>query len=186
MADPDPPATPIDIDAILPEIYRTLHAMAARMWQDRRPGATLQPTALVHEVYLRLAHDPARTWVDRAHVVATAARAMRQVLADHARRYATAKRRGERAQVTLSALGAGDDPSDLLAVDGALSELEALDARRAQVFVLRALGGLTVDEIAEVTGVSDRTVKSDWRIARGWLAARLASTPEAPPDPEAP
>lgn len=170
----DPPTDPpVDLGLVLPEVYQTLRAMAARMWQDRQPGATLQPTVLVHEVYLRLAQDTKRTWESRSHIIAVAARAMRQVLADRARRRAALKRGGDQLRVTLTGLGLPDDPADLISLDRALSELEALDPRRAQVFVLRSIGGLSVEEAATVIGVSSRTVKTDWRVGRAWLAARL-------------
>lgn len=170
-----PPASPspVDLGAVLPEVYNTLRAMAARLWRERQPGVTLQPTVLVHEVYLRLTRDPSRVWESRAHVVAVAARAMRQVLADRARRRASLKRGGDFVQVTLTGLGIADDPSDLIALDSALRELEEADPRRAQVFVLRSFGGLTPDEVADVVGVSTRTVTTDWRVGRAWLAARL-------------
>ena len=172
MSEPQAPE-PIDLSAMLPEVYDTLRAMAARLWRERRPGVTLQPTVLVHEVYLRLTRDPSRVWESRAHVVAVAARAMRQVLADRARRRSSLKRGGDQVQVTLTGLGAGGDPADLIALDRALGELEALDPRRAQVFVLRSFGGLTADEVATVVGVSSRTVATDWRVGRAWLAARI-------------
>ena len=174
MAEPssDTP-TPVDLSAVLPEVYDTLRAMAGRLWRERQPGVTLQPTVLVHEVYLRLTHDPSRVWESRSHVIAVAARAMRQVLADRARRRSSLKRGGDQVQVTLTGLGTPDDPADLISFDRALSELEALDPRRAQVFVLRSIGGLTAEEVAEVVGVSSRTVTTDWRVGRAWLAARL-------------
>lgn len=162
------------IDALLPEVYDHLRRVATRLWSESNGAATVQPTMLVHEVYLRLARDPDRTWANRAHLVAVAARAMRQVLADRARRRSAIKRGGGLDAVTLSGLGTADDPLDLISVDDALRELEALDARRAEVFTLRALGGMEVLEVAELLGVSPRTVKSDWRVARAWLGSRLA------------
>lgn len=163
----------VSLDAVLPEVYDTLRAMASRLWRSRTPDVSVQPTMLVHEVYLKLARDAERTWSGKAHFTAVAARAMRQVLADRARRRTALKRGGVQSRVTLTGVGVNDDPVDLIALDAALAELETLDPRRAQVFVLRAMGGLSVDEVADVSGTSPRTVKTDWRIARAWLTARL-------------
>lgn len=170
---PNASEDPRPIDDLIPEVYDALRALAGRLWADAPGNPSLHPTQLVHEVYLRFARDGSARWEGRSHVIAVAAKAMRQILTDRARARGALKRGGDRVQVTLTGLSESRDPVDLLAVDAALSELERLDPRRAQVFVLRALGGLKVTEVAEVLEVSPRTVKSDWRLARAWLLSRL-------------
>lgn len=182
--DEQPPPSAHDsvtLDEVLPEVYSTLRGMAARLWRTRQPDSSVHPTMLVHEVYLRLSRDPARLWNGRAHVIAVAARAMRMVLADRARSRRALKRFDPGGRVTLTDLGRPDDPVPVIALDAALAELEQLSPRRAQVFVLRALGGLGVEEIATITGTSPRTVKSDWQFARAWVASQL-DVAAAPPE----
>jgi RNA polymerase sigma factor (TIGR02999 family) len=163
------------LDALVPIVYRELRAIARRQLDAPRGAATLSPTALVHEAYLKLAGDPQRSWRDRAHFMALAAVAMRQILIDRARARATLKRGGGLAQVTLDegALAGEEQPESLLAVDEALKELAALAPRLARVVELRFYGGLTEEEIAEIMGVTTRTVQRDWSKARMLLRRAL-------------
>jgi len=167
----DMPQNANTTDALFPVVYAQLRAVAAKA-SSAKPGASLHPTLLVHEVYLKLAKRD-RQWENKAHFVATAARAMRQLLADRARKRATVKHGGAARQVTLTGVGSASQPLDLIAADRALNELETMRPRAAEVFILRALGGLTVSEAAAVLGRSERTVKSDWRFANSWLMTRL-------------
>jgi RNA polymerase sigma factor (TIGR02999 family) len=148
--------------------------MAERVMRSERSDHTLSATALVHEAYMRLADARRVGWQDRTHFLAVASRVMRRVLVDHARRRAAAKRdAGER--VTLrDELGAAEDRSfEILALDEALTRLEARDERRARVVEMRFFSGLEVDEIARLLDVSGATVKRDWRFARAWLLTEL-------------
>lgn len=160
----------------LPAVYAELRALAASYFRGRG-GHTLQPTALVHEAYLRLRkHEGAI--VDRAHFFAVAATAMRQILTDHARRHRAQKRGGaDQERVTLSNVAAFESPIDLVELDQLLSRLAALDERQARLVELRFFAGLTEEEAAELLGVSLRTVQKDWRKARAWLVAELERAP---------
>jgi RNA polymerase sigma-70 factor (ECF subfamily) len=163
-----------ELDRLLPEAYDELRRLAARAMRDQRPDHTLQPTALVHEVYLKLAgssHQP----VDRAHLLATAARAMRQILVDHARARASEKRGFGAIKVTLSLADTPSEPAvlDLLSFDEALHRLEALDPQQVRIVELRYLVGLSVEETAETLGISPRTVKRDAAMAKAWLFREL-------------
>jgi RNA polymerase sigma factor (TIGR02999 family) len=140
------------------------------MRRERRHHS-LQPTALVHEAYLRLAAGHALEWRDRDQFFAIAAHVMRQVLVDHARRRRAAKREG--VHVTLGEADAAMAPLDVLDLEDALKELGRLDSRQARVVELRFFGGLGVEETAEALGLSPRTVKREWRTARAWLQHRL-------------
>jgi len=139
-----------------------------------RKDHTLQPTALVNEAYLRLVDGSAVEWENRAHFFGIAARAMRQILIEHARRRSRAKRGGGWQRVTLDGLQitAASDV-ELLDLEEALQQLEKNDERMARVVELRVFGGLKVDEVAHVLGISRRTVHEDWRVARLWLAHQL-------------
>lgn len=163
-------------DALLPVVYEELRELAGAYLRRERAAHTLQPTALANEAYLRLVDETKIEWRDRAQLLAIAARAMRQILIDHARRRGALKRGGGRERVTLSdAPGiAGDAPLDLLELDAALEALEALDARKSRVVELRFFAGLTLKEVAEALGVSLTTAEDDWYFARAWLRGRLA------------
>lgn len=138
------------------------------------PGQTLQPTAVVHEAYLKLAQSHPDAWESREHFLAVAARAMRQILVDAARRRLTAKRGGDRARVTLTGLAEGSESGlDALVLDDALSRLALVDERLSRVVELRFFGGLSVPEVAQVLGQSSATVERDWRKARAWLRVQL-------------
>src|SRR5690606_2081539 len=159
-----------DFDALFTLLYRELRALAHRQ-AGKRPGDTLRTTALVHEAYLRLV-DGDRVGVhDRAHFLALVARVMRNVMVDRAREKGRQKRGGDLRRVELDDDLAGDMPAaaDGLAVDDALARLAALDARQAEVAQVRVFGGLSLEESADVLGVSTATVKRDWRKARMFL-----------------
>ncbi len=154
-------------------LYDELRALAERYMRRERSNHTLQPTALVHEAYLRLI-GTGIAFQNRAHFLALAARTMRRVLLDHARRRAATKRGGGVERVTLADVAAADSRTlDLIAVDAALERLAQIEPRQAQVVELRFFGGLEIEEAAEVLGVSKATVKRDWRFARAWLAGEL-------------
>lgn len=157
-------------------VYDELRAVASRLMSRERAGHTLQPTVLVHEAYIKLIDQESLRWNDRAHFLAIAARAMRQILIDYARRRGAGKRGGEWQRVTLDeeiALGPGPD-LELLDLDSALERLAALDERAAHVAELRLFGGVSVEEAAHVLSVSPRTIKGDWAMARMWLSRELA------------
>ena len=164
-------------DALLPIVYDELRRRAAAYLRRERPGQTLQPTALVHEAYLRLLKDQPGRWQNRAHFCAIAAHAMRQILIERARARGALKRGGAQPRVTLDegAIAGAEPPSiDLLALDDALTRLEALDPEQARLVELRFFGGLTVEETAEAMNISPATVKRHWTLARAWLARELA------------
>ncbi len=169
---------------LFPVVYAELRYLAVACLRGQRSSHTLQPTALVHEAYLKLVDQNEAAWNDRAHFCAVAARAMRQVLIDHARGRSAAKRGGGWRRVTLEAAtdGAGASPLDLLALDEALDQLGAVDERQARIVELRFFAGLTIDEVAEVLDLSPRTVDLDWKMAKAWLSRALAEgDDDAPP-----
>lgn len=164
-------------DQLMPLVYRELHGLAEGQFRRQPADHTLQPTALVHEAFLRLINQSDVKWKDRSHFFAVAATAMRQILTDHARRKNADKRGGDWRKVELhegAAAASGDGEIDLIALDDALGRLEAMDARKHRVVELRFFGGLTVEEIAALLDVSITTVESDWRSARAWLMVQLA------------
>ena len=158
-------------DELLPLVYEELRHLADRILASEKRGATLQPTALVHEAYLRLVGSDQAGWENRAHFFGAAARAIRRILIDRARARRGARRGGDRPlRLDTDAPLAGPGPSlDLLALDEALAKLAALDAQKARVVELRFFGGLSVDETAAALGVSPSTVDRDWVFARTWL-----------------
>ncbi len=169
------------LDSLLPIVYQELRRLAANYIRRERPGQTLQPTALVHEAYLRLMKDRPDRWQNRAHFCAIAAHSMRQILIERARARAALKRGGAQPRVTLNeALVAGGEQSfDLLELDVALEKLAALDPEQARLVELRFFGGLTVEETAEAMSISPATVKRHWAIARAWLARELEDNSQA-------
>ena len=157
-------------------VYDELRALAGDMFRDQPLDHTLQPTALVHEVYIRLVNHQEAEWTDRAHFLAVAAKAMRNLLIDHARKRKAGKRGSGGERVTLDAImdSAAERSIDLLALDEALEELGRLHERQARVVELRFFGGLTVPAAADVLEVSPASVDNDWRMARAWLTHQLA------------
>jgi RNA polymerase sigma factor (TIGR02999 family) len=166
------------VDELFRLVYDELRVLAGRHLRRRRPGDTLGPTALVHEIYLRFAQRSSPDLVDRNHFVALAARAMRMVIVDHWRRKQSLKR-GPQAPGSASPedVAAPDvlPAIDILALDEALSRLSELDARQAQVVELRFFGGLSLDEIGASFGISERTVKREWQKARAFLYHAMRS-----------
>lgn len=162
-------------DALFAVVYDDLRALARRQLARLRPGETLAPTALVHEAYLRFAERSAPAVVDRHHFLAVAARAMRNIVIDHIRRRQAQKRDNGGALALSTELGARAEmaATDVIAINEALAELEALDARQAQVVELRFFGGLELKEIAAMLDTSERTIKRDWQRARAFLSASL-------------
>jgi len=168
-------------DRLWPLVYDELHGLARKAMAGERRDHTLQATALVHEAWLRLVGREPVGFNGRTHFFATAAQVIRHVLVDAARAHRADKRGGDRGRITLTGFGdaeaaadhASADDVDLLALDEALEALAALDERQARVVELRFFGGLDVAATAAVLGVSERTVKGDWRVAKAWLARRL-------------
>lgn len=173
VASGDPDA----MERLLPAVYGELKILAASYLRRERGDHTLSPTALVHEAYLKLVDQRSINWEGRSHFFGIAAQAMRRILVDHARRR-IAKKRGRQLQVTLdtSAELAGAPPDEeVAAVDEALVRLATVDPRQARLVELRYFAGLSIEEAAEVTGVSPATVKRDWALARAWLQRELGS-----------
>jgi RNA polymerase sigma factor (TIGR02999 family) len=163
-------------DAVLNLVYDELHRQARRYLRRERAGHTLQTTALVHEVYLKLVKQKNIAWESRSHFFAVAAKLMRQILIDYARTKHRAKRGGAGDKVPLEnalTVGVGDTDFDLLALDQALTSLAAKEEHLAKIVELRFFSGLSVEDTAEVLGVSDSTVKRDWQMAKAWLRREL-------------
>lgn len=161
---------------LLPLVYDELRALAASALKRERSDHTLQPTALVHEAFLRLIDQTHAEYKSRTHFFAIGAQAIRRVLVDYARQQGAAKRGGDWLKVTMDRAAAqkgSNEPTDLLGLDEALSKLAALDERQSRVVELRFFGGLGVEETATMLNVSPRTVEEDWRMARAWLRREL-------------
>lgn len=163
------------LDALLPAVYSELHHIAERFLRLERPDHTLQPTALVHEAYLRLSEQRQVNWLDRAQFFGIAARMMRRILVNHAAARNSAKRGGYVTRVTLdeSVKWTGERELDLVALDDALTALASFDPRQARVVELRFFAGLDIDETALVLGLSPATVTREWRLAKAWLRREL-------------
>lgn len=164
------------LDRLLPLVYDECRRVAARQLRGERHDHTLSPTALVHELYVRLVDQRRATWQNRAQFFALVARTMRRILVDHARARRTLKRGASRILVSSdAAVGVGEEPrvSDLLAIDEALCRLARLDPDQERIVELRFFAGLTVEETAHVVGRSPRTVKREWALARAWLFREL-------------
>jgi RNA polymerase sigma factor (TIGR02999 family) len=161
---------------LLPLVYEELHQLARARLARQPPGQTLQPTALVNEVYLRIAGESSVTWEGRQHFFFAAARAMRDILVEQARRKAGPKRGGDRRRQELDEACAVLKPpsDDVLAIHEALEELEARDSLKAQIVLLRYFTGLTMDETAAVLGLPERTLGRHWRYIRAWMMKRLS------------
>ena len=168
-------ATPASAARLMPLVYDELRAIAHKYMREERPGHTLQPTAVVHEAYLRLVDESRIDWQGRVHFRAVCAKVMRRVLIDHARARNRARRGGGQKPVALESAVAPLDLEDLgaLELNDALERLAALDSRQAQIVELRFFGGLSVEEVAKMLDVSKRTVESDWTHAKAWLRTEL-------------
>ncbi|MEJ2481999.1 MAG: sigma-70 family RNA polymerase sigma factor [Gemmatimonadota bacterium] len=179
LLEPGAEGDPARLDALLPLVYEELRGLAHRQLAGERAGHTLQTTALVHEAYVRLVDDTRVTRKGRAYFFGAAARAMRQVLVDHARRHAAKKRGGGARPVSLDAatLAVDEIANELLDLDRALDELARRNPRHARVVECRFFGGLSVEETADALDVSPRTVKYDWALARAWLHDSLRGRP---------
>jgi RNA polymerase sigma factor (TIGR02999 family) len=164
-------------DELMPLVYEELRRLAHRCMSRERPGHTLQTSALVNEAYLRLVDQKNVRWQDRAHFFGIAARLMRQVLVDYARKRRYAKRGGEARRVPLDeALVVSEERADeVVALDDALNSLAEIDPRQSQIVELRFFGGLSIEETAEVLAVSPGTVMRDWTLAKAWLRRAVSS-----------
>lgn len=192
MSDRDGRAPPNDVTALLdrasqgdtgaarellPLVYQQLRAAAAKRMAGERPDHTLQPTALVHEAYIRLVGDAATGWDGRGHFYAAAAEAMRRILIEHARARGRHKRGGDWRRVTVDSVDLAGDSApieDIVSVDQAICRMEGRDPRMARIVRLRFFAGLSVQEIAQALGVTDRTVRREWAVARAWLYRDLS------------
>ena len=159
------------LEELMQAVYNELHRLANHYLRSERPDHTLQPTALVHEAYLRLSDQRQVRWQNRAHFFGVAAQMMRRVLVDHARANHRAKRGGAAHKVSFdeAAYLHHNENARLVALDDALNRLKAIDSRKSDVVELRYFGGLSVDETAEVLGVSPHTILRDWNMAKAWL-----------------
>lgn len=162
--------------AVTTQVYDELRRLASSYMRRERPDHTLQTTALVHEAYLRLVGQRDVDWKNRAQLLGVAAQTMRRVLMDHARSHLSAKRGGLQLKISLddASVSFSGRSKELLALDDALSQLAAIDARQSRIVELRFFGGLSEDEVAEILGISPRTVRREWTVARAWLFGRIS------------
>lgn len=165
------------LNQLLPLVYAELRGVAARQLRSERDNHTLQPTALVHEVFIRLVDQRQVDWQNRAHFFGVAANVMRRILVDHARRLGASKRGDGVPGVSIDEARdvAASQQMPVLALDQALERLEKVDAELARIVELRAFGGLTIEEAAHVLKVSPSTAKRDWRTAKAWLSRELGA-----------
>jgi RNA polymerase sigma factor (TIGR02999 family) len=167
----------IPLAALTTTLYRDLRAIASRHLRSERPNHTLQPTALVHEAYLKLAREGQPRFTDEVHLFAVLSRVMRQVLVDYARSRIAQKRQGPAVTLMETAVEvnveSGPDPVDVLALDDALAALAAIDERSAQLIEMRYFGGMTAEESAEALGISAHVARHDLRFAQAWLQKRM-------------
>lgn len=163
------------LNKLIPLVYNELHRLASRYLRRERPDHTLQTTALVHEAYLRLVHEKNVNWQSRVQFFAVASQLMRHILVDYARGHNAAKRGGDYAKVSFdeAMIVSEEKSADLMALDEALNSLAAIDPEQSRVVELRVFGGLTVEETAEALGVSPRTVKREWSMAKAWLHRQI-------------
>jgi RNA polymerase sigma factor (TIGR02999 family) len=164
------------LDELLPLIYGELRGLAANYLRRERAGHTLQPTALVHEAYMRLVDQKQVRWQNRAHFFGVAAQMMRRILVDHARGHNAEKRGSEFHKLSLDEgfdVSSDERAAELVALDDALTALAAIDEQKSRIVELRFFGGLSVEETAEVLGVSAPTVKRQWRMAKAWLYGQV-------------
>lgn len=161
------------VDRLASAVYQELHRVAAAYLRRERPDHSLQPTALVHDAFLRLVEQRRATWQNRTQFFAVAAQMMRRILVDHARRNGAAKRAAQLVTLGDHVPDAEDRIADVLRVDEALDALAVVDPRQARIVELRFFAGLTLDETAEALGISPITVSREWAVARAWLHAEL-------------
>jgi RNA polymerase sigma factor (TIGR02999 family) len=166
------------LERLMPLVYDELHRLAHQHMKREKPGHILQTSALINEAYLRMVDSPRIPWQNRAQFFGIAARVMRRILVDEARKRKSDKRGGAAVQVTLNEATnvAHEQASNVMALDEALKSLEAIDSRQSQIVELRFFGGLSVDEAAEVLKVSPGTVMRDWTFARAWLKNEMSAT----------
>ena len=168
------------LERLVPLVYAELKKVAGAHLRHERAGHSLQATALVHEVYLRLVNVDRLTFESRAHFMAVAARLMRQILVDHARRRLRGKRGGGATMVSLDGMSpavntVGPTKIDVLALDQALAELASFDAQQCRIVEMRFFAGLTIDEVAHALGISTATVEREWAVAKAWLYTQLSA-----------
>ena len=163
------------LNRLMPLVYDELHRLASRHLRHERTGHTLQTTALVHEAYLKLVDQKSASWQNRLQFFAAAAKVMRHILVDYARSRKAVKRGGDYCRLSLdeALISAEEDDPDLLALDEALNELAALDPQQSRVVELRVFAGLTVNDTAQALGISPRTVKREWSMAKAWLHRQI-------------
>ena len=163
------------LNRLMPLVYDELHRLASRYLRHERVGHTLQTTALVHEAYLKLVDQKKANWHNRVQFFAAAAKVMRHVLVDYARSRKAAKRGGDYCRLSLdeAAISSQDQDADLLVLNEALDNLAAIDPQQSRVVELRVFGGLTVEDTAEALGISARTVKREWSMAKAWLHQQI-------------
>lgn len=173
-----------DLDALMGAIYDDLRRLAASHMRSERDDHTLQPTAIVHEAYMKLVDQRNTGYTDRVHFFAVASRIIRRILVDHAREKGAAKRGGdrERVPIELAERAVPHAGVDAVALDEALTELSGINQRQAEIVELRFFGGLTVGEIADLLSIGPRSVDRDWAVARAWLACRLSGGDGEPAD----
>jgi len=165
------------LDGLMPLVYDELHRIASRYLRRERQGHTLQTTALINEAYLRIVDQNRVNWQSRAHFFGVAAQMMRRILVDHARSHLYAKRGGGAQKLTLDEAIATPQERDLdlVALDDALTALTQIDPQQSRIIELRFFGGLTIEETAEVIGISPATVKRDWNMAKAWLFGEISN-----------
>ena len=163
------------LNRLMPLVYDELRRLASRHLRHERIGHTLQTTALVHEAYLKLVDQKSASWQNRLQFFAAAAKVMRHILVDYARSRKAVKRGGDYCRLSLdeALISAEEDDPDLLALDEALNELAALDPQQSRIVELRVFAGLTVDDTAQALGISPRTVKREWSMAKAWLHRQI-------------
>lgn len=175
-ASPQPSPTDAEAEPMLELVYAELRRLAAGYLRGERPGHTLQPTALVHEAYLRLLNQRQVDWSNRAQLMGLAAVMMRRILVNHARDRVAEKRGGGAEHVSLTVAGEGIGAAEVNVLDlhDALTRLAAVDPRKGRIVELKFFGGLSTDEIAETLGLSTATVERDWKFARAWLSGAMS------------
>jgi RNA polymerase sigma-70 factor, ECF subfamily len=167
---------PNALSELIPLLYKELHYLASSYLQRERPGHTLQTTALVHEAYLRLVDQKEVTWNNRAHFFAVAAQMMRRILVDYARKHKALKRGSSAPKISLeeAAVFSKDQTHEMLVVDELLTRLASFDSQGGRIVELRFYGGLSIEETAEVLGISSAKVKREWSVAKAWLVRELS------------